>query len=274
MEYLTIPNPNLNAGWQIFVSRSLSLITTFIIAVVLCVISFFLLTFPVIAGYYYAVRHSRREEYFIDLVNISRTASLLFRGISRYFFQSYIYGIIGLLPVVILYFLPVLPVLISPEKGLILSLVLQFLWIPAFLLGGAVIFYGYPYLIVTNSAVASFQYAISTAKAKSLPTIGRGFLLLFPFPAIAFHFLMIFSYPILVSWAVATTDDEKVAGIKKGGPATSEITFTKFLLALLLAGVMIGILYLFAWLFGGIGFFIGLGLSITLGLLFMRKITR
>ncbi len=242
-------------------------------AVVLCVISFFLLTFPVITGYYFAVRHSRREEYFIDVVNIFRTTSLLFKGIGRYFFQSYVFGIIGLLPVAALFFTPVLPAIISPEKGLTLSLILQILWIPTFFLAGNVIFYGYPHLIATNSGIASFRYALSMGKAKPLGAIGRGFLLLYPIPAALFHFLMVISYPILVGWAVASTDDESFK-VKKEVVAPGEITLKKLLLALLLAAVMVGILYLFAGLWGGIGFFIGLGLCFTLALLFAKKITR
>lgn len=273
MENQALPPPSLQTGWQIFVSRSLSLIAAFIMAVILCVISFFLLTFPVITGYYYAVRHSRREEYFIDMVNISRTTALLFRGIGKYFFQSYIFGIIGLLPVVVLFIAPVLPAIISPEKGLTLSLILQILWIPTFFLAGAVIFYGYPHLVATNSGIASFRYALSMGKANPLAAIGRGLLLLYPIPAALFHFLMVFSYPILVGWAVASTDDESFK-VKKEVSAPGEITLKKLLLTLLLAAVMVGILYLFAGLWGGIGFFIGLGLCFTLALLFAKRITR
>ncbi len=273
MESQALPSPSLQLGWQIFVSRSLSLIAAFIMAVVLCVISFFLLTFPVIAGYYYAVRHSRREEYFIDLVNISRTTALLFRGIGRYFVQSYVFGIIGLLPVAVLFFFPVLPAIISPEKGFILGLFLQILWIPTFFLAGAVIFYGYPHLIATNRGIASFRYALSMGKTKPLATIGRGVLLLYPIPAALFHFFMVFSYPILVGWAVASTDDESFE-VKKEVVAPGEITLKKLFLTLLLAAVMVGILYLFAGLWGGVGFFIGLGLCFTLALLFAKRITR
>ena len=273
MESQTLPPPSLQIGLQIFITRSLSLIAAFIMAVVLCVISFFLLTLPVITGYYYAVRHSRREEYFIDMVNISRTTALLFQGIRRYFFQSYVFGIIGLLPVAVLFIAPVLPAIISPEKGLTLSLILQILWIPTFFLAGAVIFYGYPHLIATNSGMASFRYALTMGKAKPLATIGRGLLLLYPIPAALFHFLMVFSYPILVAWAVASTDDESFK-IKKEVVAPGEVTLKKLLLTLLLAAVMVGILYLFAGLWGGVGFFIGLGLCFTLALRFAKRITR
>jgi len=273
MESQILPPPSLQTGWQIFVSRSLSLIAALIMAVILCVISFLLLAFPVIAGYYYAVRHSRREEYFIDLANISKTTALLFRGIGRYFVQSYVFGIIGLLPVAVLFIGPVLPAIVSPEKGLTLSLILQIVWIPAFFLAGAVIFYGYPHLIATNSGMASFRYALSMGKAKALASIGRGFLLLYPIPAALFHFLMIFFYPILVGWAVASTDDETLKG-QQEVPAPGQVTLKKFLLTLLLAAVMVGILYLFAGLWGGVGFFIGLGLCLTLALLLAKRITR
>lgn len=273
MESQTLPSPSLQIGWQIFVSRPLSLIAALITAVVLCVVSFFLLTFPVITGYYYAVRHSRREEYFIDIANISRTTALLFRGIGRYFIQSYIFGIIGILPVAVLFFAPVLPAVISPEKGLTLSLALQILWIPTFFLAGAVIFYGYPHLVASNSGFASLRYALSMGKTKPLATIGRGFLLLYPIPAALFHFLMVFFYPILVGWAVASTDEETLV-FKKEVSAPGEVTLKKLIFTLLLAGVMVGILYLFAGLWGGVGFFIGLGLCFTLALMFARRITR
>ena len=50
-------------------------------AIVVCVISFFLLTSPVITGYYFAVHPSRREEYFLDLVNTSRPPPFLLAGV-------------------------------------------------------------------------------------------------------------------------------------------------------------------------------------------------
>jgi len=121
--------------------------------------------------------------------------------------------------------------------------------------------------------MASFRYTLSMGKAKPLAAIGRGFLLLYPIPAALFHFLMVFSYPILVAWAVASTEDETFEA-KKDVSVPGEVTLKKFLLTLLLAAVMVGILYLFAGLWGGIGFFIGLGLCFTLALLFAKRITR
>ena len=68
-----LANPSLAKGWQIFGSRVVSLVGTLIVGVVVSVVSFMLLLFPVIAAYYYAVRESGREEYFIDLNTIGRT---------------------------------------------------------------------------------------------------------------------------------------------------------------------------------------------------------
>jgi hypothetical protein len=269
-ERAQLPGPNLGKGWEIFLTRSLSLISALIIAVAICVVSFFLLTFPVIAGYYYAVRYSRGERYFIDIENIMRTIFLVFRGIRIYFIQSYVFGFLGLLPIAILFFSPLLPWMLTGDQGMFLGLVLQILWIPAFFLTGIIVFHGYPHLIAANSGIGSLRYAFAMGKAKPLSAIGRGFLLLYPIPAAIFHFLMVFSYPILVGWAVAGTDDasEKKQEIRAPG----EVTWVKLLLALALAGVMFGIIYFFSWLWGGPGFFIGLGLSFTLAILFFRKV--
>ena len=266
-----LAQPNLSKGLEIFATRSLSLVLAFIIAVVVCVISFFLLTFPVIAGYYYSIRYSRRERYFIDIENIMRTAFLVFRGIRIYFIQSYVFGLLGFLPIAILFFSPLLPWILAGDQGMHLGLILQILWIPAFFLTGIMVFHGYPHLIATNDGRESLRYAFAMGKARPFPAIGRGFLLLYPIPAAIFHFLMVLSYPILVGWAVAATDD--VEERKPEVQAQGKVTLVKLLLTLALAGVMFGIIYLLSWLLGGLGLFIGLGLSFALALLFARRLT-
>ena len=264
--------PNLSKGLQIFATRSLSLVVAFIMAVVICVISFFLLSFPVIAGYYYAVRYSRRERHFIDMENIMRTTFLVLRGIRVYFIQSYVFGLLGLLPIAILYFSPLLPWTLAGKQGMYWSLLLQLLWIPAFFLTGIVVFHGYPHLIATNNGIGSLRYAFAIGRSKPLPAIGRGFLLLYPLPAAIFHFLMVLSYPILVGWSLGATDDAEER--KPEVRAQGEVTLAKVLLTLVFAGVMFGIIYLLSWLWGGLGLFVGLGLCLTLALLFAGRLTR
>jgi hypothetical protein len=70
---------------------------------------------------------------------------------------------------------------------------------------------------------------------------------------------------------VAATEDPPEA--KRETYGQGEVTLARLLMTLLFAGVMIGIVYLFAWLWGGIGLFIALGLCLTLALLFARRIT-
>ncbi|MGD9347429.1 MAG: hypothetical protein PVH84_16305 [Candidatus Aminicenantes bacterium] len=268
-----LAKPSLQKGWEIFTSRPLSLIFTLIFAVVICVISFFLLTFPVIAGYGYAIRQSRREEYFIDLNAILRTISHLFQGIKRYFGQSYVFGFLGILPTVILFFIPIIPIMISTnQEAFIMSLVLEILWIPTFFLAGAFMFYGYPHLVATNRGKDSIRYAFSMGKSKPLATMGKGFLLIFPFPGWIIHFFMIFSYPILASWAIASTDDP--VGTHEDTLVRGQVTFAKLFLTLLLAGAMFCIIYFFAWWWGSVGFFIGLGISLFLAIIFASRISR
>jgi hypothetical protein len=220
-----IVQPDLRRGFAIFTSRPLSLITALILAIVLCIISFLLLTFPVIAGYYYAVRHSKREEYFIDLNNIFRTAFFIFTGIKRFFIQSYILGIIGILLAIILLVIPLLPLQVAGEQGKFLSIVLQILWLPAFFLYGGVVLYDYPHLISTNNAIGSLRYALSEGKASFFKTLFVGFLILFPIPGVIFHLLMGLTYPFLVAWAVSVTDNNNEFPLKIR--AKKEVTLKK-----------------------------------------------
>ena len=196
--------PNWRGGARIFVSRPGSLVASLILAVVIWLASFTLLTFPVMAGYYYAVKQSKEEEYFIDLYNIYRTAFFFLRGIKRYFVQSYILGFTGILPALALYAAPVISLNIFSysKEGIIVSLVLMPLWLLAFFLTGAIILYGFPRLITTNNGFNSTCYAILVGKAKSFQTTAVGFMLLSPVPAVIIHGLMVFSYPFFTAWAV------------------------------------------------------------------------
>lgn len=266
----SIAQPNLRKGWEIFATRPLSLVAALIMALVIFLMSFMLLTFPVIAGYYHAVRQSKREEYFIDLNNIFRTTFLVLKGVRKYFVQSYILGFLGLLPIAILYFAPVLPMIIANERGISISLILQILWLPAFFLAGAILFHGYPHLIATNTAIGSIRYALSVGKTHKLKTFFRGFLLLYPIPAAIFHFFMVLSYPLLASWAVATTGD--TAEKKLEIHYEKRVTFGKIIFALGLAAVMFVIIYFLAAKWGGIGLFIGLGISFVFVFLFRKKL--
>jgi hypothetical protein len=260
-----IVQPSLHKGWHIFASRPISLVVALIFAVVICVISFFLLTFPVIAGYYYAVSQSKREEFFIDLGNVFRTTFLVLSGVRKYFFQSYVLGLFGLVPPIVLLLIPVLAV----EQGSSLSIVLQVLWLPALFLAGAVVLFGYPYLLATNQGFGALGHAVSMGKAKPVLVFGVGVLILFPIPGAIFHLLMVFSYPILAASAVASTADatERLLEIfereerKKRG-----LGFYVVVLAIVFGGC-----YFFEQLWGGPGILFWLGLCLAFFL--MSKMT-
>jgi hypothetical protein len=91
-----LPQPNWRRELDAFLSRPVSLVAALIFAVTVCVVSFMLLTFPAIASFYYAVRHSRREDYFIDLPNVSRTASLVLVGMWEVFSRKLFGGLLRL----------------------------------------------------------------------------------------------------------------------------------------------------------------------------------
>jgi hypothetical protein len=261
--------PNLRKGCEIYVSRPFSLTLALIAAVVICVVSFLLLTFPVIAGYYYAVRESRREEYFIDLNNVLRTTFFVFKGIRKYFIRSYVFGLLGFLPTFVLYFVPLIPYYRSGEEGIYLGAILQILWLPAFFLAGAMVLYGYPCLVATNNAIGSIRYALSAGKSKRLKMIAVGFVLLFPIPGIVFHLLMIFSYPLIVSWAVAATADttESLIEIKwKKSEVSPGVLLPLFLLAVAGSG---GLFFFRIWEGPGIVAWVGM----CLAFLFVRLFT-
>ncbi len=269
-----ITQPNWRTGLEIFITRPLSLVAVLILAVILCVISWMLLLLPAIAAYYFAVKHSRKEEYFIDLNSIFRTAGLFLRGIPKYFIQSYILGLTGLLPAVILFYIPVVPLMVAEDQtwAYYASLALSVLWIPALFLAGVTVFNGYPRLIVTNSGIDAIRYAISEGKTKPPLALARGFLLLSPIPGWIFHFMMVLSYPWLTAWAIATTND--IDELEKHGKETEGISmFSAVGLTLGLAAVMFGACFLFVGLWHTAGFVIWLIFSFVLVFLFVPRIT-
>ncbi|MFC1895955.1 hypothetical protein ACFL0Q_04770 [Thermodesulfobacteriota bacterium] len=209
-----IQNPSLKTGLEIYISRAISMVSTLIIAIVIFIISFMLLIFPLITSFYFAVSQSKREEYLIDLNNVLRTISFFFKGIKHYFFHSYILGFLGLIPPIILILLPVFILEYGGKDYLMLCLTLQIMWLPAFFLFGSVLLYGYPFLLVSNSGFQSFRYAISKGKSHKLLVVAIGFIILFPIPGILFHLLMVFSYPILAACAVSRTADTDAILVK------------------------------------------------------------
>lgn len=274
MDHEEIAQPNWRTGLEIFITRPLSLVGVLIIAVVLSVMSWMLLLLPTIAAYCFAVKHSRKEEYFIDLNSILRTVGLFLSGIPRYFVQSYILGLTGLVPAVILFFVPIVPIMVAEDHAwaYYVSLLLLALWIPALFLAGATVFNGYPRLIVTNNGIDAIRYAVSEGKAKPLLALARGSLILSPIPGLIFHFLMVLSYPWLTAWAIATSADiEDIEEKKRGAEGIS--MFAALGLTLLLAVVMVGACFLFVGLWHTAGFVIWLIFSFVLVFLFIPRIT-
>lgn len=269
-----MPQPNWRTGFEIFATRPLSLVSVLILAVILCVISWMLLFFPVIAAYYFAVRQSRREEYLIDLNSILRTTALFLKGIPTYFVQSYILGLIGLLPAAILFFIPVVPLYVAEDHAwaYYVSLVLSVLWVPALFMAGVTVFNGYPRLIVTNNSIDAIRYAVSEGKANPLLALARGFLLLSPVPGGILHFTMVLSYPWLTAWAVATSGD--IDELERKEKETEGLSmFGAVGLTLLLAAVMVGACFLFVGLWHTAGFIVWLIFSFILVFIFVPKIT-
>ncbi len=269
-----ITQPNWRTGLEIFITRPLSLVGVLIVAVILIVISWMLLLLPAIASYYFAVKYSRREEYLIDLNSIFRTTGLFLRGIPTYFVQSYILGLIGLLPAAILFFIPVVPLYVAEDHtwAYYVSLVLLVLWVPALFLAGVTVFNGYPRLIVTNDGMDAIRYAVSEGKTNPLLALARGLLILSPIPGGILHFMMVLSYPWLTAWAVATSDD--IEEIEKAKKETEGISMLGAVgLTLVLAAVMFGACFIFVGLWHTVGFVIWLIFCFILVFLFVPRIT-
>jgi hypothetical protein len=228
-----------------------------------------LLTFPVIAGYYYAVRNSRREEFFIDLPNITRTTFLVLSGVGRYFVPSYIVGFCGLFPALFLFIAPVLPASILGDNWMYVGIPMMLLWLPAFFLMGVTVFNAYPRLIAANDSIDSIRYAFSVGRANPLISIARGFMLLYPIPGWIIHFLMVFSYPIITAWAVSATGDttERWHEVEE----RSRSLWIGVATGLVLSAVLVGFCFLFVSLWEIAGFVGWLILCFISVLLWARK---
>jgi hypothetical protein len=190
------------------------------------------------------------------------------RSIRRYFWKSYWLGLVGLLVPVALLISPAVLWEVKGEPLLYPGLALAILWLPAFFLAGAIVLYGYPYLVAEPDGSA-VRYALSSAKTRPLLTAGIGFLLLFPIPGFVFHLLMVFSYPILVASSLGIAADMGTPEARVRG--AQEVTLGKLGFALALAAVMFGITFLLAWLWSGVGLFVGLAVSFFLVLLARSK---
>jgi len=256
-----LPEPNLRQGLHIFASRPFSLVAALILVIVIFLGTFMVLVFPAIAAYFYAVRQSRREEYFIDLNNIVRTCGLVFGGIKRYFLQSYLLGIVGLLLPVALLLAPLVPLKMMGSEGKTLSLVLQVLYIPAFFLAGAVVLYGYPDLIATNDAIRSLRRAIASGRAKLWKVLALGFVLLCPLPGFVVHLLMVLSYPFIAAWAVSATADPTEIWSEPGVKERQKVPGMLVAFTLVAIAAIGG--YLLFRLWGGPGLVAAIGLCLA-----------
>lgn len=250
------PASSLRTGWTIFATRPISMVATVILAVCLFVVSLGILAFPLIPAFYFAVRESRGERFFIDLERVLETMGNLFRGIRRHFFASFVVGILGLLMATGLL---VTPTLVMREGAPAYLLGLQILLLPAFFWGGAVLLHAYPRLTEGNGGFAALRYALSEGRRKPLSAFLVGFLVLFPVTGALFHLLMVFSYPILVGAALGRMPDSDELAIP--GPDLSgkrPKLFAPTMALALVAGCIGGY-----QIFGGVGIITWLGLWLS-----------
>ena len=133
-----------------------------------------------------------------------RMNSKFFYGLKRYFFPSFVLGLFGLVPSLLLSIAPAFPLQNGSESGVIWwTLSLEVLLLPAYFLAGSVVLYGFTQLIRTGRGFHSLSYAVKTGARSLLKVLLLGFLLLFPITGFVVHLLMIFTYPIIVGWAVS-----------------------------------------------------------------------
>lgn len=212
-----LPSPSIRAGWLIFATRPVALVVTLIVCVVLVLVSFGTLAFPVIAAFYHTTRQSKRERYFIDLERVVGMLAGLGRGMRRHFFQSYVIGILGLAAAIALL---VVPVLLVDHPSASMALLIELLFLPAFFWSGATLLHAYPCLIETGSAGQALAHAWREGRRRPLRALGVGFLVFFPIPGALFHLLMVFSYPILAASSLGVAGDS--APITLRGLVTGE----------------------------------------------------
>lgn len=199
-----LPRLSVRDGWAVFMARPRSLVGALITSVVISVASFFLLLPPAIAGYYFAVAGGLESEADLFREDPGRASGLVFAGVRRYFFPSYVVATFGLLIPLVLLVGPVLPWTVSGEEWRGLAPLSIALAIPAFLVAGSVVLYGYPRLLVTRSAREAVRYTIRAAIGRPFASLVMGFLLLFPITAFVVHVLMVITYPFIVATAVCS----------------------------------------------------------------------
>lgn len=259
-----LPSPSLTTGWAIFASRPISMVANVIFAVCLFVVSLGILALPLIPAFYFAVRNSKRERFFIDLERVLGSMGNLLGGIKKYFFPSFVVGVFGLLVAVGLL---VAPVLALREGTTAFAFGLQVLFIPAFFWGGAVLLYGYPCLLRTNRGYRSLQYAFSEGRRRPLLTVLAGFLVLFPITGAVFHLLMVFSYPVFVAAAVGEASDSAslAPGPEQERGAKPRLFFPVMIVVLIVGSVLgsqfMGAVGAVTWIGLCMSFLLAVGLS-------------
>ncbi|NIO20773.1 MAG: hypothetical protein GTN76_08560, partial [Candidatus Aenigmarchaeota archaeon] len=100
--------------------------------------------------------------------------------------------------------------------------------------------------------------------------LARGFLLLSPIPGLFVHFFMVFTYPIIVGWAVARTADSTEKG--PDIPDTQKVMLEKLALVLGFVAVWLVICYVLVTLWEATGFWIWLVLFFISTLILVRRI--
>lgn len=185
-------------------ARPRSLVGALITSVVISVASFFLLLPPVIAGYYFAVAGGLEGELDVYREDPGGAGGLLFAGMRRYFLPSYVVATFGLLLPLALLIGPVLPWTVSGQEWQSLAPLSVVFALPAFLVLGSVVLFGYPRLLVTRSAVEAILYTLRAARRRPLISLVLGFLLLFPITGFVVHVLMVITYPLIVATAICT----------------------------------------------------------------------
>jgi len=185
-------------------ARPRSLVGALITSVVISVASFFLLLPPVIAGYYFAVAGGLEGESELYREDPGLASGLVFAGIRRYFFASYAVATFGLLLPLVLLVGPVLPWTVFGEEWRHIAPLSVALAVPAFLVVGSVVLFGYPRLLVTRSAREAIRYTLRAATGRPMTSLVLGFLLLFPISGFVVHVLMVLTYPLIAATAVCT----------------------------------------------------------------------
>ncbi|UCH58729.1 MAG: hypothetical protein JSV61_10985, partial [Anaerolineales bacterium] len=170
--------------------------------------------------------------------------------------------------VLVLYLAPIIPYIKSGDENLYLGVILQVLWLPAFFLAGSIVLYGYPFLIATNNVIDSIRFTLSAGRVKVLKVLAVGFVILFPIPGFFFHLLMVFTYPLIVAWAVSPTADATESLIELKWKESKVSTGFLLPLCLLAVGAAGGYLLFKVWGGPGIVGWVGICLAFLVAKLF------